>query len=91
MLKQNSDLGARPDPLLSGAVCDAAEARRHCAEIESIASDLHCPYADVAVLYNATLAMLGARASVRNYLPMLVGRHVRESMHHKLLQNISPM
>jgi hypothetical protein len=52
--------------------------KRHLASIALLCEQLGLPFDDVAALYGAELARLAAQATVADFLPVLVGKHIRQ-------------
>jgi uncharacterized protein (DUF2126 family) len=55
-----------------------AQAQQHARVMASIAEDLGCPLEEVARIYEAELARFIREARIRDFLPILVSRSVRE-------------
>lgn len=56
---------------------DLLHDKRYCSSIESIARELAVPIDDVAARYQSTLATLAPRATVTDYIAILVEKKVK--------------
>jgi len=77
-----NEIRPMPEPLLHSRLslyADSGERERHRVSMRSIAEELDRPEQEIAERYERTLAELKARASVPDYLPILVSKKVRET------------
>ena len=56
----------------------AGHFRRHLASVQSLCDETGRPFDEIAEVYQCELRRLSAQASVLDYLPVLVGKKVRE-------------
>lgn len=70
---RHDDTVARPD-----LYADRSEQNRHLHEMRAIAAELNRPIAEIMAPYQELLAAMRAKASVTDFLPVLVARKVRE-------------
>lgn len=59
---------------------DSREHAKHLAMIHYLADELGCPEPEVGRVYEAEFSRLSAQAKVKDFLFVLVGRRVRESL-----------
>jgi hypothetical protein len=58
--------------------------RRHLASIRGLSDEVGRPFDEIAAVYQGELLRLSAHASVLDYLPVLVCKHVRQLSRHRL-------
>jgi hypothetical protein len=58
--------------------------RRHLASIRGLSDEVGRPFDEIAAAYQCELRRLSAHASVVDYLPVLVCKHVRQLYRHRL-------
>jgi hypothetical protein len=58
--------------------------RRHLASIRALSDEVGRPFDEIAAAYQCELLRLSAHASVLDYLPVLVCKHVRQLYRHRL-------
>jgi hypothetical protein len=58
--------------------------RRHLASIRVLSDEVGRPFDEIAAVYQCELLRLSAQASVLDYLPVLVCKHVRLLYRHRL-------
>jgi hypothetical protein len=58
--------------------------RRHLASIRVLSDEVGRPFDEIAAVYQCELVRLSAHASVIDYLPVLVCKHVRQLYRHRL-------
>jgi hypothetical protein len=63
---------------------DASLIARHLASIEAICADAGRPFEEIAYVYQRELWRLWERASVVDFLPVIVNKHVRQHYAHRL-------
>jgi hypothetical protein len=58
--------------------------RRHLASIRVLSDEVGRPFDEIAAVYQRELLRLSEHASVVDYLPVLVSKHVRQLYRHRL-------
>ncbi|MEC5161337.1 hypothetical protein ACFDR9_002361 [Janthinobacterium sp. CG_23.3] len=79
----SQESNAREASPRSNARSESASTTRHMESIHALCNEIDRPFEELAALYQWELARLTAIASVWDYLPVLVVKHVREIYRHR--------
>jgi hypothetical protein len=67
-----------PTPPVLATMCEESELRKHMNVIARLAEELCLPVAQIEPLYSEILAGLRSQARIRDYLPILVSKALKD-------------